>query len=109
VSKGNLGEDLRRRRRASPGLRTPTFLRNEQTVNRKLIESSDNCFADNKQHDRLVKRKSQLNVEVPGSKEARVGVSKENLDEDLRLQRRASPCMPSGPCGCPRYGETEKS
>jgi hypothetical protein len=32
-------------------------------------------------------------AEVPGSKETRVGVSKENLDEDLRPDRRASACM----------------
>ena len=36
---------------------------------------------------------TRATAEVPGSKETRVGVSKGNLDEDLRPGRRASPCM----------------
>jgi hypothetical protein len=34
-----------------------------------------------------------LSLWVPGLKETRVGVSKGNLDEDLRHGRRASPCI----------------
>jgi len=50
-----------------------------------------------------------MTAEVPGSKESWVGVSKENLGKNLRLQRRAPAFKLFGPCRCPRYGETEKT